>query len=618
MVRRITNNIIQRQVTRNLQTNLKRLSQLQLQLSTTKQFSRPRDNPIDYAQALNLREILTGEQRYVRNIQRGADLLNLNDSNLSSLNDVIQRARELALTGNTDSLDDNARQALAEEAHELFNQALLLANSSSGGIYLYAGNKTERSPFEEGGSGGASFVRYLGDQGKRSFEIGQNITMPVLLNGVEAFLGNTGELTGITRIADSAGLLDAELAAIAPAVTSGNFTINGVSIDVDVTVDTLEDLRNRINASGAEVIASIDDLGRLSLKSMRSIDPVLEDGSSTILQALGLHRRIDGVAIAGAGTIVPTTFLLGLGIAPQGLRITVDGQSADINLTNAVLVSDVLDQINNSGLPIRAFINSSGNGFSISATESVDSLKVEDISRIFGVGIGAGIDESTTLASLGVPMPPGMIEITNGTVVTQVDLSPATTVGDVLDLINGSPAGVQAVINSAGTGLDIINYNMQNALTIGDVGGTFTSAFLGIEGTDQNDSAADFGIAGEGTIDLVESSNIFKALVDLRTALETAGAGDEAFTLAIRELDAAFTLAIDNRATVGARTNRLSLASERYADSEVFLSQLISENEDIDLAKTVTDLTTQETVMQATLNSSARLLLPSLLDFLPI
>lgn len=616
MVRRITNNMIQKQVTRNLQTNLKRLSQLQMQLSTTKQFSSPSDNPIDYAQALNLREILTGEQRYVRNIQRGTDLLNLNDTYLSSLNDVIQRARELALSGNTDSLDDDSRRALAAEAGELFSQALELANSSSGSIYLYAGNKTDRVPFEVAGSGGDSYVRYVGDQGKRSFEVGRNITMPMLLDGVEAFFGETGELTGATRVGDSAGILNVELATAAPAVTSGNFSINGVSIDVDVTVDTLEDLRDRINNADADVIASIDDLGRLKLKSLRSIDPVLEDGTSNILQSLGMYRQVAGESIAAPGTIVPTTFLLGLGIVPQGFRITVGEESADIDLTTAVLVSDVLDRINNSGLPVNAYINSDGSGISISATESTDSVKIEDISRIFGIGIGAGIDESTTLASLGVPMPPGTIEITNGTVATQIDLSSATTVGDVLDAINDSSAGVQAVINSAGTGIDVINYTSTNDLTIGDVGASFTSAFLGIQGSDQNDSAADFGVVGEGTIDQVESSNIFKALADLKTALETAGAGDEEFTLALDELEDAFDLTIDNRSTIGARTNRLTLASERFADSEVFLSQLISENEDIDLAKTVTDLTTQETVMEATLNSSSRLLLPTLLDYL--
>ncbi len=587
-----------------------------MQLSTTKQFSSPSDNPIDYAQALNLREILTGEQRYVRNIQRGTDLLNLNDTYLSSLNDVIQRARELALSGNTDSLDDDSRRALAAEAGELFSQALELANSSSGSIYLYAGNKTDRVPFEVAGSGGDSYVRYVGDQGKRSFEVGRNITMPMLLDGVEAFFGETGELTGATRVGDSAGILNVELATAAPAVTSGNFSINGVSIDVDVTVDTLEDLRDRINNADADVIASIDDLGRLKLKSLRSIDPVLEDGTSNILQSLGMYRQVAGESIAAPGTIVPTTFLLGLGIVPQGFRITVGEESADIDLTTAVLVSDVLDRINNSGLPVNAYINSDGSGISISATESTDSVKIEDISRIFGIGIGAGIDESTTLASLGVPMPPGTIEITNGTVATQIDLSSATTVGDVLDAINDSSAGVQAVINSAGTGIDVINYTSTNDLTIGDVGASFTSAFLGIQGSDQNDSAADFGVVGEGTIDQVESSNIFKALADLKTALETAGAGDEEFTLALDELEDAFDLTIDNRSTIGARTNRLTLASERFADSEVFLSQLISENEDIDLAKTVTDLTTQETVMEATLNSSSRLLLPTLLDYL--
>ena len=82
---RITNNIIARQVTQNLQINLRRLSQLQMQLSSTKRFSKPSENPIGFTQALNLREIITGQRRFARNIERGTSFLNQNDSTLSSV-----------------------------------------------------------------------------------------------------------------------------------------------------------------------------------------------------------------------------------------------------------------------------------------------------------------------------------------------------------------------------------------------------------------------------------------------------------------------------------------------------------------------------------------------------
>ena len=109
VVTRITNSIISRQVARNLQLNMRRLSRLQTQLSSTKQFSRPSDNPVDYTQALNLREVLMSERRFVRNIQNAINVLNLNDTTLSAVNDVVQRARELALAGSNDGKDQGCR-----------------------------------------------------------------------------------------------------------------------------------------------------------------------------------------------------------------------------------------------------------------------------------------------------------------------------------------------------------------------------------------------------------------------------------------------------------------------------------------------------------------------------
>jgi flagellar hook-associated protein 3 FlgL len=68
--------------------------------------------------------------------------------------------------------------------------------------------------------------------------------------------------------------------------------------------------------------------------------------------------------------------------------------------------------------------------------------------------------------------------------------------------------------------------------------------------------------------------------------------------------------------SVGARVNRLTQL-QNYADSRVIdLTNQVSTVEDIDLPKTITELTLQQTAYQAALAATAKVVQPSLVDFL--
>jgi flagellar hook-associated protein 3 FlgL len=68
--------------------------------------------------------------------------------------------------------------------------------------------------------------------------------------------------------------------------------------------------------------------------------------------------------------------------------------------------------------------------------------------------------------------------------------------------------------------------------------------------------------------------------------------------------------------SVGARSNRLSQL-QNYADSRVVdITNQVSSVEDIDLPKTITELTLQQTAYQAALAATAKVVQPSLVDFL--
>jgi len=70
------------------------------------------------------------------------------------------------------------------------------------------------------------------------------------------------------------------------------------------------------------------------------------------------------------------------------------------------------------------------------------------------------------------------------------------------------------------------------------------------------------------------------------------------------------------RAQVGARTNRLETQQTRLKDTELNVEDLLSKTEDADMAKAMVDFSMQQSIYQSALQSGARVLQPSLLDFL--
>jgi flagellar hook-associated protein 3 FlgL len=116
-----------------------------------------------------------------------------------------------------------------------------------------------------------------------------------------------------------------------------------------------------------------------------------------------------------------------------------------------------------------------------------------------------------------------------------------------------------------------------------------------------------FGVAGN-------PDSAFVALKELEEALR-AGNSD-AISTQIGRLDVAMTRVTTERAVVGSRINRLDLLEERYADAEVSYRERLSETEEPEFADVVSQVMQQEAVYQASLAASARIIQPSLLQFL--
>lgn len=142
----------------------------QRQISTGRRLLTPSDDPVAASRALEFRESLARLDQFERNGGMAVNRLAQEESALNSVNNGLQRVRELALQANNATQSNESRQLIAVEIREQLENLIQLANQRDGsGRYMFAGNLEEVEPVSRMG---ASFV-YNGDQGQRLIDIGE-------------------------------------------------------------------------------------------------------------------------------------------------------------------------------------------------------------------------------------------------------------------------------------------------------------------------------------------------------------------------------------------------------------------------------------------------------------
>lgn len=181
---RISTHQIFQQATGGILDQQTKLSKTQLQLSTGKRVVTPSDDPTASVQILELKHSVDITHTYQKNIDAAESALVDEEQAVSSITDILQRVRELALQGNTGLLDSSARQGIAQEVQQHVQGLLDLANTKdSNGDYLFAGYSTNTKPFSQTTTG----FSYAGDQGQRYLQVGSSRQIAISDSGFDTF-----------------------------------------------------------------------------------------------------------------------------------------------------------------------------------------------------------------------------------------------------------------------------------------------------------------------------------------------------------------------------------------------------------------------------------------------
>jgi flagellar hook-associated protein 3 FlgL len=117
------------------------------------------------------------------------------------------------------------------------------------------------------------------------------------------------------------------------------------------------------------------------------------------------------------------------------------------------------------------------------------------------------------------------------------------------------------------------------------------------------------------TYSTTPGDGLFSDIEALEKDLQTGKTGQD-LNKYLQYIDKHLSNILSERAELGARNNRIELMEARVEEQEVIAHRILSDNEDADIERVITDLKTQESVHRAALGVGARIIQPTLLDFL--
>lgn len=155
------------------------------QLGTGKRVLTPSDDPVASTLAFNAKNKLANIEQYGKNIDYAEKSLRTSETTLETIHNRLQRARQLMIQANNDTIGDAGRQTIGLEMREITDQLEKLINTKDEqGNYIFSGSKVDTPPFAKQTDGSYD---YQGDSKERSVQISDSVRTPLNMTGKEIF-----------------------------------------------------------------------------------------------------------------------------------------------------------------------------------------------------------------------------------------------------------------------------------------------------------------------------------------------------------------------------------------------------------------------------------------------
>jgi flagellar hook-associated protein 3 FlgL len=306
MITRITQNTMTRRLLGDLNNVANQLDRSQRELSTGKKILQPSDDPIGTQRAVASRAQIAATKQYQDNVSLAQGWLETTDGALSSVNDLILKARDLTVQAANDSIGQQGREAIANQIDQIVSAVKTAGNTSFGGVYIFSGTQVNTPPYDT--TTVPPVDTYQGDTGAAAREIGPGVSVqintlvdqgPNPLIGSGQTPGDTGLLRTLRDLADHLrGGTPADAQALQTtdlkALDANHTQLTQSQAMVGATLNRLSSASTRLDASQAaatKILSDTEDVdyaqAMLDLSSQQTVyQAALHTGANIIQPSL--------------------------------------------------------------------------------------------------------------------------------------------------------------------------------------------------------------------------------------------------------------------------------------------------------------------------------------------
>ncbi|SEE46650.1 flagellar hook-associated protein 3 [Pseudomonas anguilliseptica] len=180
--------------------NYSNVIRTQEQISSGNRILTPADDPVASVRLLQLEQQQAVLGQYKENLTAAKNSLTQEETTITSVVNVLQRIRELAVQAGGGALSAEDRKSIAKELSEREGELLNLMNSRNArGEYLFSGFLGKTEPFLRNPDGTFS---YQGDEGQRSLQVAGSSNVAINDNGKRLF----EDVSNANRIINALGV----------------------------------------------------------------------------------------------------------------------------------------------------------------------------------------------------------------------------------------------------------------------------------------------------------------------------------------------------------------------------------------------------------------------------
>lgn len=487
------------------QDNFSSIIKTQEQISSGVRIQSAGDDPLGASQLLMLQQQKAMLGQYSGNMGSIKSSLANQESVLNSINNSLQRARELALQAGNGGYSDADRKSIAQEVGEIENSVLGLLNSKdSSGQYMFSGSKTSTPPYVRNNDG---TYTYQGDDTQLSLQVSD--TLSIATNDTGKSILESAINSGRTQaVLDPSKPDDGTVSVSAGLLTSNAaYTKNFASAEpyaltfVDSTHYTIAD------KDGNDVTAEVSGNGTFDSKK--------EGGSSINLRGVQFDITLQLKAPVDPVTALPMTpdeevkgHIFTLGTKPDSFntsRTPSNASTAQITGAGVATQSDYVNGFPNSGVVIKF---TDATNFKVYAQPmAADSKSIGDGVLTAGSAVVAGVKLDFT----GAPQADDQFVVGASSHKTQSALDTLSQLRKALETpSDGNPMAQLKLKDAVNSAIGNLANSSEQVLTVqGSIGARLNSIDI------QSDENVSLGLANDSTTAALGNTDVATASIDL-------------------------------------------------------------------------------------------------------